>query len=562
MKKFLLTLAAISIATGAWAQTTAEPIPEGYIDVTPTYFKFYQNEVIPLDELLRDDIKSGLQANLGSNSLITENTNKGENYFTADNLSKGNLVYRAGGYFTDAQPCPLKKAFSTYNFGGDIKNVLIINGKDSELDQAIKEFYNLPEKPVISKMGADFANFQLMWIADYFSMNEKIPTETNVRVRMEFNIYNNDMSSTDPVLTQFLFQQEQGGTQSNVLTPTAKISDFALNGKWNPNKWMVLDFECPYNRLASYVRTHVNFGTSGAMKSAGAYLIRSIEIYGLPGKDYSSDLELNKLYNSWNDYTPQPSYDEIDSITLSHPQSDSFELSGTENAELSFTLAPAEGNFDPTTKFELAVSNNDNEYVTFSEIKDGKFTVSVKETAAASEEPVEISVKAGDKTSNVVALNHYAAPADVTLSTHESLTDKEISLKTGDNAVEFAVTVVSKHESQTGAYQKFRLSSVANDCATIEMNATSTGIVVTPKAIGTTTFTLTPLKAGEANLNADPTAQGTTYSISVGTTGVESIEVVSGDAEYFNLQGVKVANPERGIYIKKQGDTTTKVLVK
>ena len=45
-------------------------------------------------------------------------------------------------------------------------------------------------------------------------------------------------------------------------------------------------------------------------------------------------------------------------------------------------------------------------------------------------------------------------------------------------------------------------------------------------------------------------------------TGVES--VIAGEnapVEYYNLQGVKVARPENGIFIKKQGGKTTKVVL-
>ncbi|HAW06954.1 MAG TPA: DUF5116 domain-containing protein, partial [Rikenellaceae bacterium] len=31
--------------------------------------------------------------------------------------------------------------------------------------------------------------------------------------------------------------------------------------------------------------------------------------------------------------------------------------------------------------------------------------------------------------------------------------------------------------------------------------------------------------------------------------------------EYFNLQGVKVSNPENGIFIRRQGGKTSKVLM-
>ncbi len=45
-------------------------------------------------------------------------------------------------------------------------------------------------------------------------------------------------------------------------------------------------------------------------------------------------------------------------------------------------------------------------------------------------------------------------------------------------------------------------------------------------------------------------------------SGVEGIEVEAGEAVYYNLQGVKVANPENGVFIKVQGNKASKVLVK
>lgn len=45
-------------------------------------------------------------------------------------------------------------------------------------------------------------------------------------------------------------------------------------------------------------------------------------------------------------------------------------------------------------------------------------------------------------------------------------------------------------------------------------------------------------------------------------TGVETIEANEGDAMYFNLQGVRVQNPERGLYIKIVNGKATKIIVK
>lgn len=44
-------------------------------------------------------------------------------------------------------------------------------------------------------------------------------------------------------------------------------------------------------------------------------------------------------------------------------------------------------------------------------------------------------------------------------------------------------------------------------------------------------------------------------------TTVEAIEAVDGPAEYFNLQGVKIANPDHGIFIKVQNGKASKVIL-
>ncbi len=45
-------------------------------------------------------------------------------------------------------------------------------------------------------------------------------------------------------------------------------------------------------------------------------------------------------------------------------------------------------------------------------------------------------------------------------------------------------------------------------------------------------------------------------------TGIATVEAEAGEAEYFNLQGIRVDNPTEGIYIRRQDGKATKVLVK
>jgi hypothetical protein len=54
-----------------------------------------------------------------------------------------------------------------------------------------------------------------------------------------------------------------------------------------------------------------------------------------------------------------------------------------------------------------------------------------------------------------------------------------------------------------------------------------------------------------------------TFDVSDVPTGIEGVEAdANAPVEYFNLQGIRIANPSRGIYVKRQGSAVTKVLVK
>lgn len=48
----------------------------------------------------------------------------------------------------------------------------------------------------------------------------------------------------------------------------------------------------------------------------------------------------------------------------------------------------------------------------------------------------------------------------------------------------------------------------------------------------------------------------------VPTVGIETISTDNNPVEYYNLQGVRVADPSNGIFIRKQGTTTSKVIIK
>lgn len=75
--------------------------------------------------------------------------------------------------------------------------------------------------------------------------------------------------------------------------------------------------------------------------------------------------------------------------------------------------------------------------------------------------------------------------------------------------------------------------------------------------IGGENFNLT--KAGEVTFSFNAETQELTVEFD-NNVAVNTVAAAEGDAVYFNMQGVKVANPERGIFIKVAGGKATKVV--
>ncbi|MDE6558889.1 MAG: hypothetical protein K2K29_03275, partial [Muribaculaceae bacterium] len=72
-------------------------------------------------------------------------------------------------------------------------------------------------------------------------------------------------------------------------------------------------------------------------------------------------------------------------------------------------------------------------------------------------------------------------------------------------------------------------------------------------------------KGSDASTPVNVIINGKTLTGKVGKdvqTGVAVIETTEGNAVYYNLQGVRVANPENGIYVKVQNGKAQKVTVK
>ena len=119
------------------------------------------------------------------------------------------------------------------------------------------------------------------------------------------------------------------------------------------------------------------------------------------------------------------------------------------------------------------------------------------------------------------------------------------------------------------------INNVVLDAATPDKDVTDNNAKNFTGKVGETSlsfrnnYKLASVPAGTYNItcvvmifNNAPSLYVTNFE-EVVNTGIEGVVVDGNEAvEYYNLQGVRVANPENGIYIRRQGNKATKVLVK
>ena len=108
-----------------------------------------------------------------------------------------------------------------------------------------------------------------------------------------------------------------------------------------------------------------------------------------------------------------------------------------------------------------------------------------------------------------------------------------------------------KMSTQKGSWDAFNAGVLYVQNAIVNEEATITkGSSDDSKISATGTFNLTIDLVNMTFLAIDPL-----------TVAIEEVATDNAPIEYYNLQGVKVANPENGIFIKKQGSKTTKVVL-
>ncbi len=70
------------------------------------------------------------------------------------------------------------------------------------------------------------------------------------------------------------------------------------------------------------------------------------------------------------------------------------------------------------------------------------------------------------------------------------------------------------------------------------------------------------MKGNLENYYGAPGVKNTEYVSGLSTNGIADIVAdENAPVEYFNLQGIRVANPENGVFIRRQGSSVSKVVL-
>ena len=132
-----------------------------------------------------------------------------------------------------------------------------------------------------------------------------------------------------------------------------------------------------------------------------------------------------------------------------------------------------------------------------------------------------------------------------------------IGNKTAGNAKEGMVTEATKNEATN-----IILKDSEGKMIGVQVSGETRkilNIVDNPSNAGQTVI----VKGNLENYYGAPGVKNTEYVSGLSTNGIADIVAdENAPVEYFNLQGIRVENPENGLYIRRQGNKVTKVIVK
>lgn len=280
MKKSLLLTALLCTATSLTSFGQ---------DFTPTNYNFSAITTEELHSMIRDDINTPAQANLGIDVINWQNAT-----FSSDELKKGVILFAGAVWYNEnnenssadvqaRKRADLKQGFSICNFGEKIGNVLVINGADSQLNENIKNMLgdDAPEDaPQIPRSLYNFGSGENLQL--FFLLNGS--SAAPIQVTMDLCAYNNNAENIQAIFNPLTPQLAGGGATHNQASgkETYGVSTFAdfkndkPEGTLNGFDWRRISFQASQAQQNAF--TYLKATIPGASLNTGAILIKNITI--------------------------------------------------------------------------------------------------------------------------------------------------------------------------------------------------------------------------------------------------------------------------------------------
>lgn len=623
MKKLLLLLGvalSMPFATKALEYVPLEnPNPEIFDrNITPSFYNFNDFKESDVDKL----VSAGSIGNTAT--AITGQWLRNQDFA----FDKGLLIYGGNiAYKDNSVIAEYKKGVQTYDFGGEVGNVLVLNGANSNINNYLPEG-SKQLTPSGKALSTETGNPTLLfWITNYTASKEYSAERSGsndaprYRMRVELNIFSNNQSSNAAVFNSMFVVGDAGtnhGPSSTTTAVSVAPSEFSTtDGKWDPTKWMVYEFNYGHPAGAAPA-LRMQIPINGLFDNSTVF-IRNIQIYNASENLTDSSEEYIETVNKpYNTYKHADYYTTVSNITLEHNQGEEIlHLSAGEEAELSFTYEKKNPDKDlEVAEFVPYIEKNDNISILSESYDADKMTFKVKVNDNVSKKnEVKVSVKHGDAvTSNEVSICHYAAPQEVSIMNYW---DGNEGYSFGNSTIQVLLGTDNKNNTirpfihsteditkknvdayQDFTYQLFRWTrdndniKVPGDVIDVadqtiinvnkDVDEEGNILVFSQQGKGVTSddyslgIRITPLKAGEAKSFANEGLMTTAldengshvYQLAVlansSLSGIENVAVDASneEGELFNLQGVRVVDAAPGIYIRRANGTATKVVIK
>jgi hypothetical protein len=293
MKKSLLLSAALCAAISSSA-TVTDITPSGYLFNNVTEFSYYEkgcggsNIATPAWDTVDG-------TNSFNNGLVSVCGNP--NYFAANDGGKANFSKddNKGGFTA------LINGTSLVNLGGEVGQVLCLNGVNSTLNDKLTELYGIDLN--IPKMNQVTGWFNINFFSDPNTTPKNDPKHYNVRCRVTLNVYHNAITEgvlmTNPFLVANMGGHSNVPATDNIYTadfikyvdddPTGDPEEDGDNLVWNPNTWVVYEKNIQIGADEdgqSFSPVRLKFGIENKIHD-GAILIKSVEFFSVSADDAS-----------------------------------------------------------------------------------------------------------------------------------------------------------------------------------------------------------------------------------------------------------------------------------